>query len=133
MAVTRSAAASWPRRARRRVGGRRAYLARAYLAGADLAGADLAGATIETGEKWEQYLREVVPELLKAGGKPLASFAEAWDCHSWTNCPMAHAFDTHDLSGVPILLRPRAEQFIRYFDSKLIPLPETATEVAAAK
>lgn len=36
---------------------------------------------------------------------------------------MAHAFGAHNLSGVPVLLRPRAEQFIQFFDAKLIPWP----------
>ena len=35
---------------------------------------------------------------------------------------MAAAFGTKDIGGVPLLLKPRAEQFIRYFDARLIPL-----------
>jgi hypothetical protein len=38
---------------------------------------------------------------------------------------MAHAFNAPDLSGVPVLFRPRAEQFIQFFDAGQIhwPLP----------
>lgn len=95
------------------------------LRSANLEGADLRSATvIDTGETWGQYLAETVPALLTSGGRPLSEVATAehWDCHSWCNCPMAAAFDAAGLDGVPILLRPRAEQFIRFFDAKLIPL-----------
>lgn len=79
---------------------------------------------IETGETWKEYKEQVVPALLTAGGKTLQEVVEkGWNCHSWQNCPMAEAFSTHDLSGVPILLRPRAEQFIKFFDSNLLPRP----------
>jgi uncharacterized protein YjbI with pentapeptide repeats len=103
-----------------------ADLTDAVLRGADLRGADLTGADLfrlPTGETWAEYLTETVPALLTAGGKSLESFADAWQCHSWDNCPMAHAFSTTDLSGVPLLLRPRAEQFIQFFDARLIPWP----------
>ena len=103
-----------------------ANLTDANLTDANLRDANLGGAKnlrLPTGETWEEYLTETVPELLQAGGKELASFAEHWDCHEWTNCPMAHAFDAPDLSEVPILLRPRAEQFIQFFDAQQIPWP----------
>ena len=48
--------------------------------------------------------------------------AEHWDCHNWDNCPMHAAFNAADISEVPLLLRPRAEQFIQFFDAALIPL-----------
>jgi hypothetical protein len=102
-----------------------ANLSGANLRFANLSGANLRGANLPTGEVWEEYLAEVVPALLTAGGKPLASFTEYWKCHQWTNCPMAHAFDVHELTDVPALLRPRAEQFIQFFDARLIPLPTT--------
>jgi uncharacterized protein YjbI with pentapeptide repeats len=108
----------------------RANLSRANLRGANLSGADLSEAnlseatTLETGETWGQYLEHVLPALLTAGGLPLAAVVtpEHWDCHLWDNCPMAAAFSTKDIRGVPLLLKPRAEQFIRYFDAQLIPL-----------
>ncbi len=80
--------------------------------------------TTETGETWKQYLGEVVPALLTAGGKSLSDvlIPQHWDCHDWENCPMAAAFQANGIGGVPILLKPRAEQFIRYFDAKLIPM-----------
>ena len=110
-----------------------AYLDGAYLRGADLGGAYLGGATvIETGETWAEYISTVVPALLIAGGRALVEVAtpEHWHCHSWSNCPMAAAFRSTGLDGVPILLRPRAEQFIRYFDAKLLPLDLFTKEAA---
>jgi uncharacterized protein YjbI with pentapeptide repeats len=109
-----------------------ANLSGANLYGANLSGANLYGANrkmdpttrIETGETWKQYVEEVVPAFLRAGGRTLAEVVgEGWECHSWDNCPTAVAFSCHNLSGVPLLLRPRAEQFIRYFDARLIPNP----------
>jgi hypothetical protein len=124
-----------------------AYLSGAYLSGADLSGADLRGAdlcgadlhgtfngwetvigedtTIDTGETWKAYLDEVVPALLTAGGKSVEELvgAGAWDCHSWTNCPMAFAFGVKSIDQIPALLRPRAQQFIGFFDSRMIPNP----------
>ena len=118
-----------------------ANLRGADLRGADLRGADLTGADLRdanlrdanltgakdlrlpTGETWDEYLAVTVPALLTAGGKSLESFAAHWDCHDWNNCPMAHAFDVHEIGQVPILLRPRAEQFIQFFDAKQIPWP----------
>ena len=102
-----------------------AYLNRANLDWANLEGAILNSASvIETGETWAAYLSEVLPELLTAGGRALTDVLSPihWNCHSWDNCPMAAAFATKGISGVPSLLKPRAEQFIRYFDAKLIPL-----------
>ena len=110
-----------------------ASLVGANLYGANLYGANLDGATrLTTGETWDEYLRETLPALLTAGGRALAEVATAehWDCHNWGNCPMHAAFGAADIGGVPILLRPRAEQFIKFFDSKLIPLPAIAVEVA---
>ncbi len=103
----------------------------ANLRGAYLHGANLDGATrIETGETWDEYLTQVVPALLVAGGRALTEVATEgnWNCHSWDNCPMSEAFSTHDLSGIPALFRPRAEQFIRYFDAGLIPLARVLGE-----
>ena len=103
-----------------------AHLTDANLTGANLRGADLTGADnlrLPTGETWIEYLTETVPALLQAGGKPLTDFAKAWECHSWDNCPMAHAFDGHGIEDVPILLRPRAKQFIQLFDAHQIPWP----------
>ena len=111
-----------------------ANLAGANLAGANLAGAYLAGAylaentRIDTGETWMVYLGDVVPSLLTAGGKTVEEVVAsgAWDCHSWTNCPMAFAFGVHTEDEIPKLLQPRARQFIRFFDAKLIPCPSPA-------
>ena len=106
-----------------------AYLTRANLTGANLAGANLDGANLygatrlPTGETWAEYLAEVVPALLTAGGKSLEECKAHWECHTWSNCPMAWAFDCKGIEGVPILLRPRAQQFVQLFDAKLIPCP----------
>jgi len=84
---------------------------------------------IETGESWKTYLEEVVPALLTAAGKALESFGESWGCHSWTNCPMAHAFSVDCSSKIPILHQPRARQFVTYFDAGWIPRPKGVPEV----
>jgi len=114
-----------------------ADLSRANLWRADLSRADLSGANnmrLPTGETWMEYITETVPALLTAGGKALESFAPHFACHSWDNCPMAHAFDGHDLSSVPLLLRPRAEQFIQLFDARQIPWPlPTRAQMEAAQ
>ncbi len=110
-----------------------AYLTRANLTGAnltraDLTGANLTGATrLPTGETWGEYVDQVVPALLTAGGKSLGSCREHWECHTWENCPMAWAFDCSGLEGVPLLLRQRAEQFVQLFDAGLIPCPVEAS------
>jgi hypothetical protein len=83
---------------------------------------------LETGETFAEYVRDVVPALCTAGGKPLAEVAAAWDCHTWgrpgnPSCPMAVAFGVHRLEDVPVLYRPRAEQFVRLFDARLLPRP----------
>jgi hypothetical protein len=99
-----------------------ANLDRASLDYAILNRASLDYATrLQAGETWEEYLLEVVPALLQAGGKSLDSFKNHWDCHSWDNCPMAHAFDVHSEAEAPILLWPRVRQFVQLFDAKLIP------------
>src|SRR3990167_8731205 len=108
-----------------------ANLSSANLSSANLSSANLRSANlikispdtrIETGETWKEYLNEVVPSLLKIAGNIVKP--DAWECHEWTNCPMAQAFAVDDLSKIPTLYRPRAEQFIRYFDAKLIPMPD---------
>ena len=98
----------------------RANLYRANLSGADLSGAYLTWATLPTGERWEEYLHGVVPALCAAGGVPLTEVARHWTCHNWSNCPMSAAFQAESISGVPILLRPRVDQFIQFFDANLI-------------
>ena len=106
-------------------GGARADLSGADLSGATLRDADLRGADLSDGVTFRQYLDEVVPALLTAGGKPLAEVAtpEAWACHDWTNCPMATAFGVHTLEDVPPLYRAHARQFVQLFDAWLSPLP----------
>jgi len=108
-----------------------ADLSGANLFGADLSGANLSGAdkikmsnttTIETGETWKEYLEQVVPALLKAGGGSVTQ--EAWTCHTWRNCPMAEAFKVKNEASIPILYRPRTRQFVRYYDMGLIPMPK---------
>jgi hypothetical protein len=106
---------------------RYADLSSADLSSADLSSADLRYAEmdddtpIETGETWKEYRERTVPALLQAGGKALLDVVNAsWECHSWENCPMAVAFSVHQISDIPILYRARAEQFIKYFDAKMI-------------
>ncbi len=101
-----------------------ADLSAAILRGADLSEANLSEAVLDTGETLDEYVKDVLPALLTAGGKPLADIANSqhWDCHDWTNCPMAAAFGVSTESAIPALYRPRARQFIQLFDAKLIPL-----------
>ncbi len=122
----------------------RASLVRARLDGARLDGARLDGARLPWGESWENYLTQVLPALLTAGGKTVRQILDSgcWDCHQWDNCPMAFAFDVHSIAEIPHLYRPRAEEFVMLFDSKLIPVSAvealipaeaTATDEAAAE
>lgn len=114
----------------------RANLLRADLRGANLLGANMSktglggailrGAILPTGETWEAYLTETVPELLRAGGKALEAFGPSFECHSWEACPMSYAFDVHRLADVPARWRARAEEFVRLYDEGHIdwPLPQ---------
>jgi hypothetical protein len=43
---------------------------------------------------------------------------------------MHEAFNAETLTDVPTLLRPRVEQFIQFFDAKLIPCPKIEDEGA---
>lgn len=96
----------------------------ANLSGANLSGADLSVSTVMPGGyTWTEYLNELVPQLLTAGGKDLSMFTDVWSCHSWDNCPMALAFDVHGLGEVPILYREQARFFVQLFDAELIPNP----------
>jgi hypothetical protein len=109
-----------------------AVRAKADLRNANLSYADLRNAknigdfTMTDGLKFSQYLSDVVPALLTAGGKTLKDVVDsgAWDCHSWTNCPMAFAFGIKSTEDAPPLLRARVDEFVRLFDAKLIPKPE---------
>ena len=102
-----------------------ADLSGADLREADLHKADLREAKLVCGETWEQYLDEVVPTLLTAGGKTLKDIviADAWECHHWGNCPMAIAFSVVCIEDAPKLYWPRIKEFIQYFDALLIPCP----------
>ena len=110
---------------------RDADLSGADLSGADLSDADLSGAknvgdfTMSDGLKFSEYLRDVVPALLTAGGKTVKEIVDsgAWDCHSWDNCPMHVAFGIEDANEAPPLLRARVKELVQFFDAKLIPVP----------
>jgi hypothetical protein len=108
-----------------------AKLRGANLEGANLEGANLEGVTLDdatilpTGETWKVYRTEVVPSLLSNSLKIETLVAESWNVHSWSGCPMAMRFHTDKLEGVPALLRPRVEQFVQFFDARLLDgLPE---------
>ena len=77
------------------------------------------------GEGWKSYLRDAVPALLTAGGRPLEEVAteEHWSCHDWNNCPMNAAFGIDGPEKGPVLLQPRIKEFVEYFDQGLIPRP----------
>ena len=100
-----------------------ARLTGARLTGANFTGADLTGARLDTGEYWEEYVTEVVPALLIAGGHTLEEAAAAWACHNWENCPMAVAFDVHKVFDAPPRFREQIRQFVQFFDAGLIPCP----------
>jgi hypothetical protein len=108
---------------------RNSNLSGSNLSGSNLSGSNLSNSNLRKvilpyGETWEQYLAEVVPNLLKAGGKDISEIVkEAWDCHNWDNCPMACAFSVKSEGDTPLLLRPRVQEFVRFFDAKLIPKP----------
>jgi hypothetical protein len=111
----------------------------ANLSGANLRDANLSGAkdvpdfTMPDGLLFSEYLRDVVPALLTAGGKTIKEIINggAWDCHSWDNCPMAMAFGVHRVEDVPPLYRARAQEFVRFFDARMIPAPVIESESAA--
>jgi len=108
---------------------RAANLSAADLSAANLSDANLSAAKnmkLPTGETWADYLSQTVPALLTAGGRPLSEVATAehWNCHDWGNCPMAAAFGVSRIDDVPILYRPRAEQFVRLFDANQIKLKD---------
>lgn len=95
-----------------------ADLTEADLRRASLVGATLTGATLPTGETFEEYLEEVVPELLAAAGRLEDALSPAvWECHDWTNCPMAAAFRARMVRAAPRLLQPRIWQFIQLYDA----------------
>ena len=102
-----------------------ADLSGADLRSADLRSADLSGADLPGGQKLEQYIAEL-PALLCAGGKTIEDVAVAWNCNSWTNCPMHVAFGANSLSDVPEAYRAQAATFIALFDGGHIPRPSTA-------
>jgi uncharacterized protein YjbI with pentapeptide repeats len=106
---------------------RGAELQGAKLQGANLCGVKLQGATLPEGVTWEQYVTEVVPALLVAGGRPLTEVATAehWACHTWTNCPMHAAFGAASLGEVPDAHREAAALFIQRFDAGLLPCHRT--------
>src|SRR4030095_1016129 len=100
-----------------------ADLRSADLSYADLRSADLSYAenvgdfTMSDGIKFSDYKRDVVPALLTSGGKILDDIraAGAWECHEWTNCPMAIAFSVDRIENIPPLYRARAQEFIKFF------------------
>ena len=111
-----------------------ANLRGANLRGANLRDADLSGADLPPGYEWERYLAEVVPALLTAGGKTLGEVVTAsWECHDWTNCPMAVAFGVQSLSEIPLLYRREAEFFVQCFDARLIPNPLLSKPAAVGR
>ena len=73
-----------------------------------------------------------VDTVFAAGGKTVEELLAAgcWDCHEWTNCPMACAFGVQSLDDIPLLFKPRVEQFIQLYDAKLLPRPDVAGAVA---
>lgn len=77
---------------------------------------------LSCGVPYDEFLSDVVPYLLQAGGVPLEkTMGEVtWDCHSWDNCPMRVAFNASGNNEIPPQFRPLAKQFIELFDFGLI-------------
>jgi len=116
---------------------------RATLAGANFRGAiyatpddqvcfesaKLSGRTVlPNGIRWGEYLNELVPTLLTAGGRPLSEVAtpETWGNHETHNCPMTTAFGVRSFDKIPALYYREAELFSILFDAGLIPMPAPA-------
>jgi hypothetical protein len=107
---------------------RRANLQDAKLQGAILQDAKLQGAILPHGETWEEYISTIVPTLLTYGGKTIEQIIDSgcWNCHGWDNCPMHVALDINSVKEAPLLIRKRVEEFVKFFDSGLIPEPKVS-------
>jgi hypothetical protein len=115
---------------------RGAYLSGANLSDANLSGANLSGANLSddavinaAGETLGFWREQVLPALLAAA--PSVIPADAWQCHSWENCPMHAAFKISDAAQAPPLLRARVHEFVWLFDAGLISCPEPKTAAEA--
>ena len=104
-----------------------AYLGSADLGSADLGSADLRSAILSDdtylpNESFADYKSDVLPALISAGGKTPQELVNAGAhlCNSWTNCPMAFAFDIHSEGDAPPLLKPRVREFVQLFDAHLL-------------
>jgi hypothetical protein len=81
----------------------------------------------------EDFLLEKLIPLLRAGGKfDEAMKPEHWQCHEWTNCPMAACFGVNSEDQVPAKWRADAKQFVRLFDLGLISRPILPGEIPAS-
>lgn len=88
-------------------------------------GIKLAGSNL-TGEPWEEYIHEFLPEFLQSEGVKLSITAESWNCHGWDHCPIATAFNIHDPDDAPEDKIERVDQFVILYDLGLIPKPRVA-------
>jgi hypothetical protein len=69
-------------------------------------------------ETLEEFVNEIVPELLAIGGRLEAALSPSvWECHDWTNCPMAAAFGIESHQQAPLLLFLRVSQFVKLYDA----------------
>jgi uncharacterized protein YjbI with pentapeptide repeats len=117
-----------------------ANLARASLAGANLDGASLAGASrLPPQYTLDEFVESVVPDLIASGllklGVPCESWlsvvcsAEHFECHTWSNCPMAAAWGVERTAEIDAAWRVHADLFIQLFDARL---PQLALEPVRA-
>ena len=98
----------------------------ANLSWANLSGANLSEVTMPGGERFEDWDKSIVPQLLVAGGKSIEEVMATgcWECNSWDNCPMRAAFDIAGFDQAPPIWRPRIEEFVQLFDAGLLKKPE---------
>jgi hypothetical protein len=69
----------------------------------------------------KEFVDEIVPRLFAFGGRLEAALSPVvWECHDWTNCPMAVAFGVTDVLQIPEELAPRIMQFVVLYDRGMI-------------
>jgi hypothetical protein len=118
---------------------RGATLSYANLSDATLSDANLSDATLPPQYTLDEFVESVVPDLIASGllkrGVPCESWlsavcsAEHFECHTWSNCPMAAAWGVERTSEIDAAWRVHADLFIQLFDARL---PQLALEPVRA-
>lgn len=69
-------------------------------------------------EELQEFVDEILPELLATGGRLEAALSpNVWEWHDWMNCPMAAAFRETRVEQIPRHFLPRIPQFVGLYDS----------------